>query len=67
MPTAILGDVDANDVSGAPGEQRLAGPHTVILLLGLALMAGRRPIQLARDRTAARAGGWRTGRCRTTR
>jgi hypothetical protein len=57
VPAEILDDVDANDVPGPAGKQCLAGPHAVILLLGLSLMAGRRSIRLAWARTAARAGG----------
>jgi hypothetical protein len=67
VPAAVLSDVDANDVSGPAGKQRLARPRTVKLLLGLALMTRRRSIRFGGDGTAAGAGGWPTGRCRTTR
>ena len=67
MPAAFFGDIDADDVPGPAGEQRLAGADPVIFLLGLSLMAGGRSIRLAGDRIAARAGGGRPGSCGTTR
>jgi hypothetical protein len=44
LPAPLLADVHADDVLRSTGKERLAGPHTVILFLGLALMAGSRTI-----------------------
>jgi hypothetical protein len=49
VPAAFFGDIDADDVPGPAGEERLAGADPVIFLLGLSLMAGGRTTRLVGD------------------